>query len=89
MTDTKKNGAFSVVFDYQGNPIDIIPGPGCVLIAEEEATTENLERILKKLREERKEEHVSTVGCHLLSVHSSPGCYILTAGGKLKCICCG
>ncbi len=84
----KNNGAFSVVFDIHGEPIDIVPGPGCKLLAEEPATSDGLNKILDMIKEDCGEEQVSTVGCQLINVHNSPGCYILTASGRLICICC-
>ncbi|MFO7715465.1 hypothetical protein [Desulfosarcina sp.] len=89
MNEKEKEGAFSIVFDQEGNPIDIIPGIGCKVVADESATSDSLKKILDLIKENYREAKVRTVGCHLLHVYNSPGCYILTASGRLKCICCG
>ena len=88
MNANQKPAAFSVTFDADGNPIDILPLNGCELVSEKEATPRNLTALLDHIEKEFDEHKVSTVGCGLIHVHSSPGCYILTASGRLKCVCC-
>jgi hypothetical protein len=90
MNDGNQEGAFAVIFDKYGNPIDLQPITGCRLEAGDKgSTSEDLKGLLDFIKSEYKEDKVSAAGCHLIHVHSSPGCYILTASGKLKCVCCG
>jgi hypothetical protein len=87
--DLEEGAAFFVAFDIKGEPLDIIPSPGCKLLAVGPDTSDSLKSVLDLIKETRGEQSLSDAGCRLIHVHKSPGCYILTASGRLKCVCCG
>ncbi len=83
----KKGPVFFVAFGADGEPFDIIEGPGCKVLAEGTNSSANLIKVLQEIGNPEKKT-VEAICCSLLHVHASPGCYIMTASGRLKCICC-
>ncbi|MEE4111876.1 MAG: hypothetical protein V2I40_03615 [Desulfobacteraceae bacterium] len=74
-----------------GEPFAIIEAPGCTAIKKGSSATiptKDLIEVLKEL-EGRGEVYVDTTATTVIHVHGSPGCYIKTASGGWKCICCG
>jgi hypothetical protein len=84
----KDTAAFYVAYSKAtGEPYEIIPAPGCEVIDKGTGSVPiDLYERLKKERGVSNIDHICSIVEH---VHGSPGCYIKTASGGWKCICCG
>ena len=87
LNEVLHKAAFFVAFSKRdGEPIAVIPGKDCQLI--EKGCLPIPSRIVADLAEKRGKDNLETKSYTFNHVHGSPGCYIPTAQGGWKCICC-
>jgi hypothetical protein len=72
-----------------GELIDIIPAPGCEVVEEgvEPMSLLDMKKLIEKLIDQEKKTSWKTKRISIQHASGSPGCQIVSASGRYKCIC--
>jgi hypothetical protein len=87
LREVAHRAAFLVAFSKRtGEPIAVIAGKDCNVL--EKGCLPVPSKLITELGEKLGKENLETISYTFNHVYGSPGCYIPSAGGGWKCICC-